>query len=196
MKDTGRVSRREFLQSSGAAAASVSLLRIGMPSLMAVAQAACTARDEGAAFSVLGTEEAADFAAIAARIIPTTDTPGAREAGVVYFFDRALGDEMRGSLGPLRSFVDHLNSDLAGGRRFADLDESDQDARLAANEADDRFEICRVMTIFGFFAMPMQGGNKDYVGWDLIGYEGRQGAWEPPFGFYDAEYTKEHADGE
>ena len=62
-----------------------------MPSLLAMTQAACSARDEGAAFRVLDTDEAADLAAIAARIFPATDTPGANELGVIYFFDRALG---------------------------------------------------------------------------------------------------------
>src|SRR5256884_9985266 len=33
-------------------------------------------------------EEAAEIEAITARLIPTDDTPGAREAGVVYFIDR------------------------------------------------------------------------------------------------------------
>src|SRR4030088_164345 len=35
-------------------------------------------------------EEAAEIEAITARIIPTDETPGAREAGVVYFIDRGL----------------------------------------------------------------------------------------------------------
>src|SRR5262245_19061291 len=38
----------------------------------------------------LTTEEAKEIDAIAARIIPSDDTPGAREAGIVYFVDRAL----------------------------------------------------------------------------------------------------------
>jgi hypothetical protein len=40
--------------------------------------------------SFLSPAEAADVAAVAAQIIPTDDTPGAREAGVVNFIDRAL----------------------------------------------------------------------------------------------------------
>jgi gluconate 2-dehydrogenase gamma chain len=35
-------------------------------------------------------DQAADIDAIASRIIPTTDTPGAHEAGVVYFIDRTM----------------------------------------------------------------------------------------------------------
>ena len=64
------------------------------PALAAITSAACTAEKEATAFLVLGAEEATDFAAIAARIIPTTDTPGAAEAGVIHFFDNAFADAM------------------------------------------------------------------------------------------------------
>jgi hypothetical protein len=40
--------------------------------------------------SLLSAAEAADIEAVASQIIPTDDSPGAREAGVVYFVDRAL----------------------------------------------------------------------------------------------------------
>src|SRR5688500_1087266 len=35
-------------------------------------------------------EQAAEIEAMTARIIPTDETPGAREAGVVYFIDKSL----------------------------------------------------------------------------------------------------------
>src|SRR5262249_37556947 len=35
--------------------------------------------------------EGGDSEAVAAKIVPTADPPGANEAGVVYFIDRALG---------------------------------------------------------------------------------------------------------
>ena len=41
-------------------------------------------------FEFFSPEQAKEIDAITARIIPTDDTPGAREAGVVYFIDRAL----------------------------------------------------------------------------------------------------------
>ena len=39
---------------------------------------------------VLSAEQAAEIEAAACRIIPSDDTPGAREAGVIYFIDSAL----------------------------------------------------------------------------------------------------------
>jgi hypothetical protein len=178
------VSRRSFLKSTGAATGA-SLFRIGAPSLAAIAQAACTARDEAAPFATLGADEAADFAAMAARIIPTTDTPGAAEAQVIYFWDNVLGGTQKRFLGDLRSFRDDINAGLDAA--FSELSEADQDATLRMMEQDMRFELCRQLTIFGFFAMEKHGGNKGHVSWDLVGFKGHHGAWAPPFGYYDAE---------
>ena len=79
-------------------------------------------------------------------------------------------------------------------RPFAELSASEQDTAMKAVEDDYRFEIWRLLTIFGFFSMSKHGGNKDNVGWDLIGFKGHHGAWTPPFGYYDAE--AETANGE
>jgi hypothetical protein len=193
MNNNSELSRRRFLKSTGALTGA-SLLRIGAPALAAVTQAACTAREEAAAFTTLATDEAADFAAIAARLIPTTDTPGATEAGVIYFYDRAWGDELSSFLGPVRGFLQAINDEL--GTRFATLGEAEQDNVLKANEKDPRFELLRTTTIFGFFAMAKHGGNKGHLAWDLLGFDGHHGAWEAPFGYYDAEYAKERSNGE
>jgi hypothetical protein len=199
MKNTKNVSRRQFLKSSSALT-SASLLRIGAPSLVAITQAACTAKQESTAYKVLGPEEAADFAAIAAQIIPTTDTPGATEAGVIHFFDNAFAAEMSAMLSSARSGLAEFNAALAesyaGKDRFAALSSEEQDAFLATQESGSFFNLCWQMTIVGFFAMSKYGGNKDHVSWDLIGFEGNHGAWENPFGHYDAEYMKEQSHGE
>ena len=189
------LSRRSFLQSVGAISGA-SFLRIGTPALVGIAQAACSAKDAGAAFALLGEAEAADFAAIAARIIPTTDTPGATEAGVIYFFDRAFAEEKSGSLNAARDGLAELNATFSNGTRFADLDATKQDAVLSTIENSAFFNLMRVMTIFGFFAMSSYGGNKDSVAWDLIGFKGHHGAWAYPFGYYDAEVHGGSFDGE
>lgn len=186
------ISRRSFLQSSSALT-SMSLLRIGAPALMAITQAACSAKEEAAAFITLGAAEAADFAAIAARIMPTTDTPGATEAGVIYFIDRALGAEMHSNLEALRAGLAELNANT---RRFSEDDEETQDQRLTEIEDSHLFDSMWTLTMFGFFSMSKHGGNKDQVAWDLIGFEGNHGAWEYPFGYYDAEYAKEQSNDE
>ena len=195
MNNSSDLSRRGFLQSAGAIGGAT-WLRIGAPALVGIAQAACSAKDAGAAFALLGEAEATDFAAIAARIIPTTDTPGATEAGVIHFFDRAFADERSGALKPARDGLAELNATLRNGTRFADLDTTKQDAVLSGIENSAFFNLMREMTIFGFFAMSSYGGNKNHVAWDLIGFEGHHGAWEYPFGYYDAEVHGGAVDGE
>jgi len=33
-----------------------------------------------------------------------------------------------------------------------------------------------------------QQEKKDYIGWDLLGFEGHHGALQYPFGYYDAQF--------
>jgi gluconate 2-dehydrogenase gamma chain len=183
------LSRRRFLQSAGSLAGA-SYLKLMSPAVLAITQAACSAREEGTPFKVLGAQEAADLAAIAARIIPTTDTPGATEAGVIYFFDNAFESELREQLDAVREWLPQFNRALGethpGVARLGELGETEQDAFLRTQESTEFFDLIRVMTMFGFFSMPKYGGNKDHVGWDLVGFEGHHGGWEYPFGFYDA----------
>ena len=51
---------------------------------------AAAASPSPAKFDFFTPEEAVEVEAIASRIIPSDETPGAKEAGVVYFIDRAL----------------------------------------------------------------------------------------------------------
>lgn len=176
-----------------------SLLRLGAPALAAITQAACSAKQQASDFLVLGAPEAADFFAIAARVIPTTDTPGATEAGVIHFFDNAFAGAMQDDLAAAREGLAEFNATLraAGhGGRFDELSADEQDNLLRDHETSEFFKLVRDMTIFGFFAMSSYGGNKDHIGWDLIGFKGHQGAWSYPFGHYDAAYMRENVDGE
>lgn len=199
MGHEGTFSRRRFLQSGGTLGGAVAL-RLAGPALAGLAQAACSARDEGAEFRVLAPHEAGDFAAIAARLIPTTETPGATEAGVIHFIDHAFDGAMKDRLPAAREGLAAFNAALAGtypGKHsLTDLDAEEQDAFLTTREGDDFFELVRTMTIFGFFAMENYGGNRGHVGWDLIGFEGHHGAWQYPFGYYDAAYHSGAGDDE
>jgi len=188
------VSRRGFLQSTGVVV-SGTWLRTIAPAAAGIAQAACTAKNTSAAFTILDVAEAKDFAAIAARIIPTTDTPGATEAGVIHFFDQAFAKEMSDSFDFARAELATLNKDIAADR-FAALNDNEQDAVLADIDGQAFFELMRMMTIFGFFAMSKYGGNKDHIGWDLVGFKGHHGAWQYPFGYYDAQIhsARDHGD--
>ena len=155
-----------------------------------------SARAAGRPFRHLTAEEGADLQAIAARIVPTDDTPGATEAGAVWFMDEVLGGVFAGSAAELRAGLVALNEDVAkrtGHPRFALLDEAQQDELLRLHEESDWFYLARLLTLGGLFALPTYGGNRDHVGWTLIGFEHRH-VWSPPFGHYDAQHEREGGD--
>lgn len=67
-----------------------------------------------------------------------------------------------------------------GGKLFHQLDVSDQDAVLTGIEKGDLkiangrafFSQLQANVVEGFFADPLYGGNKDMVGWKLVGFPG------------------------
>jgi gluconate 2-dehydrogenase gamma chain len=85
------VSRRRFL-AQGAGCLSAVWASAHWPALLAAAthahQAAKSAVPPKLEF--FSADAAKEIDAITARIIPSDDTPGAREAGVLYFIDRGL----------------------------------------------------------------------------------------------------------
>jgi gluconate 2-dehydrogenase gamma chain len=203
------LSRRNFL-SRGSAAVSAVWLSAHWPAIVAAAEHAHQAAKSAgpAKFQFFSPEQAAEIDAITARIIPSDETPGAREAGVVYFIDCALttfavDDQKtyRDGLPGLRARVHELfpavdkfslatpeqqdkilhsfDNHTAGGRRM-----------YRAGNVSPFFETVRVHTIVGFLVDPDsgRGGNRDGVGWKLIGRD-RDHMFQPPFGYYDKDYA-------
>lgn len=167
-------------------------LKLSAPGLTALTASACSARDADSPFQALLDDEAATIAAMSARLIPTTDTPGATEAGVIHFIDQALGTDLADELAAVRTGLAGFRRALDArhpGVAFEALPAGDQDAFLASREGGGFFERIREMTILGFFAMSSYGGNRDHLSWDLIGFEGH-GAWSAPFGYYDREVNR------
>lgn len=182
----GDPSRRSFLRASGGIVGG-SWLALQWPGLLAIAEAAAADFGAGSAFKYLAPAEAAGLEAIAARIIPTDDTPGAREAGVIHFIDRALGEFVAEAAADVRTGLEDLDgraSKLEDGSRFAQLDTEGQDALLREIEATPFFGLVHFLTVAGMFALPSYGGNRDRLGWQLLGFDHRHG-WSPPFGHYD-----------
>jgi hypothetical protein len=70
---------------------------------------------------------------------------------------------------------------------FAALASEQQIEYLKTVDRTPFFETTRLLTLLGMFTMPKYGGNRDGLGWKLIGFE-IQHAFQPPFGFYDREY--------
>ena len=113
-------------------------------------------------FTALTRPQAEVLDAMTARIIPAVDgRPGAREAGAIYFIDRALAT---------------FNAALSNAQ---------QDEVLREVEQTPFFQAMRFDTIVGTFALPAWGGNTDHLGWQMIGFE-HLPRFQAPFGFYAA----------
>ena len=180
--------RRDFF--SSLAAGGVGLLAADWPGLHNALEHAAAVRsgETPARFDVLTASEAADVTAIAARIMPTTDTPGATEAGVVFFVDRFFRGDAAPQLTEFRKELMALQQRVTARRpgvtRFAALPVADQDSILVDMQETPLFGRMRFLVMVGMFADPKYGGNRDEVGWKLIGFENRM-SHTPPFGYYD-----------
>jgi gluconate 2-dehydrogenase gamma chain len=204
------LSRRSFLSQSltGISAAWISAHWSAMLSAASHARLAAQSRTP-AKFEFFSPEQAAEMDIISARIIPTTDTPGAHEAGVVFFIDRALVTFARDDQ---KIYAEGLPQVHAEARelfpsvaKFSAATPEQQDQILqsldeqspgAAGRPSGRhmaassfFETARVHTIMGFLIDPDSDkrGNRDGVGWKVIGRE-PQHMFQPPFGYYDKDY--------
>lgn len=132
--------------------------------------------------------QAADIDAIASRIIPTDDSPGAHEAGVVFFVDRSLTTFAKEQAplfdAGLQTLSKSVKSAHGADATFAKLTAEQQDALLKTMEKSDFFGAMRFATVAGYLSLPKYGGNKDYIGWTFIGQE-HGFEHKPPFGWYD-----------
>lgn len=187
-------SRRRFLFHS-ATGLGGAWLSLQWPAILAAQNHARKAANSPSVlpFQFFSPEQAAQVEAAAAQIIPADDTPGAREARVIYFIDRALvtfdKDKQPAYLLGLRELQVKTLDLFPHAKSFSGLTSPQQIEVLHAIEKTDFFELLRLHTIVGFFARPEYGGNHNQVGWKMIGLEDKM-TYEPPFGYYDAEYNK------
>jgi gluconate 2-dehydrogenase gamma chain len=164
-------------------------LTLSRPEVLAALQHARDAvQSPPAKLEALDAPMADEIEAIAARIIPSDSTPGAREAGVIYFIDRALATFDRDKLALYREGLARLQAlrlaKHASSTGFHTLPPAAQDELLTAIEKSGFFEAVRVHTITGFLAHPSWRGNRGRAGWSVIGFEDRH-SFDPPFGYYD-----------
>src|SRR6266581_154311 len=184
--------RRDFLIQAGQGL-SAAWLSANWPAILSAAQHAHKASLAATPtkFEVFTPEQAVEIDAIAAQIIPTDDTPGAHEAGVVYFIDRALKTFASGQK---KDFADGLAQVQAKMKelfpvveKFSTASSEQQIAVLKALENTPVFGLFRFATVVGFFCDPARGGNRNEVGWKLIGFDSSH-VFQPPFGYYDKDY--------
>jgi gluconate 2-dehydrogenase gamma chain len=137
------VRRRKFL---GTAAVAVSGVAAG-----------CGARGSYRFFT---DAEARALDAMLACIIPSDDTPGAREAGVIHYIDRQL----------TRRFREHQKTYRAG---LAALGDTITEQTLRDMERDAArkpfFDLVVTHAMQGFYGNPRHGGNRDFASWRMLG---------------------------
>jgi gluconate 2-dehydrogenase gamma chain len=208
MKNT--LTRREIL-SQGLAGMSAAWVSAHWPAMLSAASHARQAVKSGAPakFEFFTSEQAAEIEAASARIIPTTDTPGAREAGVVFFIDRALvtfaKDNQKLYAEGLPELQARARELFPAVEKFSSATPEQQDEILKSLDAQSSaghgrsarrraaaqsfFQTLRVHTIDGFLIDPDSDkrGNRGGVGWKVIGREDAH-MFQPPFGYYDKDY--------
>jgi gluconate 2-dehydrogenase gamma chain len=121
--------------------------------------------------------------AAAARLVPSDDLPGAREARVVVYIDAELAAPR---LVTFRREVEHGTevldrlAEARGERGFAESPPARQDEILSAvqrgEDAEEGFapahffQVLLTLTLEGLLGDPIHGGNHDEAGWKLIGW--------------------------
>ena len=156
---------------------------------------------EPAPLTVLTEHQAGTLNAIAERILPTTDTPGAGDAEIPGFVDRLLAgwlpDAARDHLlGQLDSFDARAREN---GGPFVDLSDTEKDELLneaqnaALAERDGRgfsrnpnrlheqpfFDLVKWLTLFGYYTS--EAGMKSELGYRIV-----PGRWDPCVDIEDA----------
>lgn len=189
-----RINRREFvsrLQAVGVTAGAALSYAELLANSPALAQTPAPAAS-GSAPMALDRAAFELLEAIAGRIFPTTETPGAIEAGAAFYIDQALADPYRGLLARYRKGLAEIgrHCQAAFGKSFAALTLEQQDAILEELETGKLtlveggpqfFELVRRHVMEGVFCEPYYGGNRNLVGWKLVNFPGQRYGYDDPY---------------
>lgn len=179
--------RRQFLKLSGASLGALGL-STHIPLLQAFGKQAQLSHQQGASFENINSILAANIAAVCEQIFPTDESPGAKEIGVIYFIDKVwndlIGADSKLIEKGLYEIELHVKANTKSNKQFSDLEFDLQKNILEKFETQSFFQTLHFWTIAGLFSMPKYGGNKNQLGWDLLGFDHRH-VWTPPFGYYD-----------
>jgi len=207
--------RRKFL-SHGIAALGATWTATHWPAVVAAAEHAHRVAlfPENQKWEFFTPAEAKEVEAISSCIIPSDGTPGAREAGVVYFIDRALvnfaADNQKTYRQGLPEIQKRLRELFPEVSLFSAATPEQQETVLASldeagaknapgrprgnfnrpnSAAQSLFEVLRMHTIAGFLIDPEtdRKGNRGGVGWAVIGRQPGH-SFQPPFSAIDKGY--------
>jgi gluconate 2-dehydrogenase gamma chain len=183
-RDRMKINRREWILGS--------LSAVAWPAIVSAQQHAHEAAKAGdeAKLEYFDPATARDVSEIAALIVPSTDGPGAAEAGAVYFIDRALKTFAADKQIAYREGLAELDRArkklFPRSSSFAALAKEQQLQLLRSIEKTDFFDLARTHTVLAWLGSPEYGGNRNGVGWKYIGFDDA-GSFDPPFGYYDTE---------
>jgi gluconate 2-dehydrogenase gamma chain len=180
-----RISRRGFLRQAGVVGAGAAAAGV-IPSAALAAAGSSEKTEERAGLESLTAAESATLDAILARLIPTdANGPGATEAHVGVYIDRALGGPLSFYKSAYDDGLDQIDeySSSRFSAPFVQLAPAQQDAILTsmqsgkaagfgADGGSSFFSTVLQHAQQGMFGDPFWGGNANFVGWDLIGYPG------------------------
>ncbi|MGD9711344.1 MAG: gluconate 2-dehydrogenase subunit 3 family protein [Thermomicrobiales bacterium] len=135
---------------------------------------------------VLNPDEFASIEAIFERLFPAGDDgPGAREIGAAHYLDQALAGALRHHASTYRSGLAALDTAAVNlnGAPFRQLEETGQDhvLRLLQNgeittafpiSQVEFFALLRTHCLEGLFSDPLYGGNREKLGWKVLGHPG------------------------
>jgi len=188
-KGNSPLGRRDFVATLGGVAASA-WVAANPESLRAAAAFAAQAGTQ-VRYQVLTPAQVRELDAVTSTIVPTDDTPGAREARVVRFIDRSLAtwakDQKPQIEAALKVLSDFVAAQRNGNRSFAAIPATERTKVLEAFEQAHGAEFSGAFwfpTMSGMFSNPSYGGNFNKVGWSLMGFRD-QFSWAAPFGYYD-----------
>lgn len=125
--------------------------------------------------------------ALMARLIPAdAESGGAVEACAHIYLDQALGAHHARHIETYRCGLAELDRLAQQAEGFAALPPAKMDALITRMEKGELldskladggvtfFNLLRKHTLEGFLSDPVYGGNKDFMGWRVIGYNGVQ----------------------
>jgi gluconate 2-dehydrogenase gamma chain len=117
--------------------------------------------------------EARTVEAVCSQLIPTDDSPGAKEAGVVYYIDLQLGKRFRKHRAAYRQGIAAVDAiSLKNYKKpFVEAAEAEQVEVLNAVEEQHKafFNLILAHTRQGFYGDPRHGGNRGMVSWHMLG---------------------------
>jgi len=161
--------RRDFIKSASLAFGSVLLF----PSCL----------KQNSIYRFFTPEEALCIIAFCEQIIPKDQSPGATDAGVIYYIDRQLSGVFHYDQETYRNGIKNLQaySKKMHGKTFEILIFDEQTKLLKMLElnqlketewpqgkSSDFFNLVRSHTMQGFYGSPIHGGNKDYMSFEML----------------------------